>query len=84
MLKYSVKGYLLQAGICHLCTADVESMKGAMERYEDLDVTFSGTREYKFLEELIAAIEEGDVDQFTNVIAEFDSMTRLVSAHEDN
>eukprot|EP00216_Chloropicon_sp_CCMP2111_P005679 CAMPEP_0198235348 /NCGR_PEP_ID=MMETSP1446-20131203/1260_1 /TAXON_ID=1461542 ORGANISM="Unidentified sp, Strain CCMP2111" /NCGR_SAMPLE_ID=MMETSP1446 /ASSEMBLY_ACC=CAM_ASM_001112 /LENGTH=288 /DNA_ID=CAMNT_0043916483 /DNA_START=68 /DNA_END=934 /DNA_ORIENTATION=+ len=77
LLKYSVKGYLLQAGICHLCTADVESMKGAMERYEDLDVTFSGTREYKFLEELIAAIEEGDVDQFTNVIAEFDSMTRL-------
>ena len=77
LLKYSVKGYLLQAGLCHLCIGSLEGSKEALERYEDLDVTFSGTREFKFLSDLIAATEEGDVDQFTQVIGEFDSMTRL-------
>jgi len=28
-------------------------------------------------QDLVTAIEEGDVDQFTQVTAEFDSMTRL-------
>ncbi len=50
LLKYSVKGYLLQAGLCHLCIGSLEESKEALERYEDLDVTFSGTRECKFLQ----------------------------------
>jgi alpha-soluble NSF attachment protein len=49
-----------------------------MERYQDIDPTFSGTREYKLLSDLAAAMEEGDVAKFTDAIKEFDSMTRLV------
>ena len=77
LLKYSVKGYLLQAGLCHLGTGDCEATQEALERYEDLDVTFSGTRECEFLQDLLAAVREGDTDQFTAVVTEFDSMTRL-------
>ena len=76
LLKYGVKGHLLNAGMCHLCKADVVSITNALEKYQvlllphisilvflwknlawfltstflqDLDPTFTGTRECKFL-----------------------------------
>ncbi|XP_006659269.1 alpha-soluble NSF attachment protein 2 [Oryza brachyantha] len=77
LLKYSVRGILLNAGICQLCRGDAVAITNSMERYQDIDPTFSGTREYKLLSDLAAAIDEGDVAKFTDAIKEFDSMTRL-------
>ncbi|XP_073032743.1 alpha-soluble NSF attachment protein-like [Primulina eburnea] len=77
LLKYGVKGHLLNAGICQLCKGDVVAINNALERYQDLDPTFSGTREYRLLEDLAAALDEEDVEKFTGAIKEFDSMTRL-------
>ncbi|KAG1331482.1 Alpha-soluble NSF attachment protein [Cocos nucifera] len=78
LLKYSVKGILLNAGICQLCRGDVVAITNSLERYQELDPTFSGTREYKLLADLAASMEEEDVGKFTDVIKEYDSMTRLV------
>ncbi|XP_075496205.1 alpha-soluble NSF attachment protein-like [Primulina tabacum] len=77
LLKYGVKGHLLNAGLCQLCKGDVVAINNALERYQDLDPTFSGTREYRLLEDLAAALDEEDVERFTGAIKEFDSMTRL-------
>ncbi|KAJ0982411.1 hypothetical protein J5N97_010666 [Dioscorea zingiberensis] len=77
LLKYSVKGLLLNAGICQLCRGDVVAITNALERYQDLDPTFSGSREYKLLADLAASMDEEDVGKFTDAIKEFDSMTRL-------
>ncbi|XP_068641884.1 alpha-soluble NSF attachment protein-like [Aristolochia californica] len=77
LLKYSVKGILLNAGLCQLCRGDIVAITNALEKYQDLDPTFSGTREYKFLSDLAAAIDEEDITKFTDVVKEFDSMTRL-------
>ncbi|KAL0805573.1 hypothetical protein Bca101_098064 [Brassica carinata] len=79
LLKYGVKGHLLNAGMCHLCKADVVSITNALEKYQDLDPTFTGTRECKFLSDLAAAIDEEDIAKFTDVVKEFDSMTPLDS-----
>ncbi|KAI5574696.1 hypothetical protein POPTR_010G181900v4 [Populus trichocarpa] len=79
LLKYGVKGHLLNAGICHLCKGDVVAITNALERYQEMDPTFSGTREYKLLADIAAAIDEEDVAKFTDVIKEFDSMTPLDS-----
>lgn len=77
LLKYGVKGHLLNAGICQLCKGDVVAITNALERYQvyicfhfnlysiaygwlklnnccifffqDMDPTFSGTREYRLL-----------------------------------
>ncbi len=46
----SAKGYLLNAGICQLCNADVMTMRTAIERYKDIDINFDGSRECKLLE----------------------------------
>ncbi|XP_021769282.1 alpha-soluble NSF attachment protein 2-like [Chenopodium quinoa] len=77
LLKYGVKGHLLNAGLCHLCKGDVVSITNALEKYQDLDPTFSGTREYKLLSGLASAIDEQDVAKFTDLVKEFDSMTPL-------
>ncbi|PIN13349.1 Protein required for fusion of vesicles in vesicular transport, alpha-SNAP [Handroanthus impetiginosus] len=77
LLKYGVKGHLLNAGICQLCKGDVVAINNALERYQELDPTFSGTREYKLLRDLATAIDEEDVAKFTDAVKEFDSMTQL-------
>ncbi|CAL1406501.1 unnamed protein product [Linum trigynum] len=79
LLKYGVKGHLLNAGICHLCKGDVVAITNALEKYQDLDPTFSGTREYRLLADLASAIDEEDITKFTDVVKEFDSMTQLDS-----
>ncbi|TKY56925.1 Alpha-soluble NSF attachment protein 2 [Spatholobus suberectus] len=79
LLKYGVKGHLLNAGICQLCKGDVVAITNALERYQELDPTFSGTREYRLLADIAAAIDEEDVGKFTEVVKEFDSMTPLDS-----
>ncbi|XP_024360193.1 alpha-soluble NSF attachment protein 2 isoform X2 [Physcomitrium patens] len=77
LLKYSVKGYLLNAGLCQICGKDIVAVQNAIESYQELDPTFSGTRECKFLQDLAASIDEMDVEKFTEVVKEFDSMIRL-------
>ncbi|XP_010256982.1 PREDICTED: alpha-soluble NSF attachment protein 2 isoform X2 [Nelumbo nucifera] len=77
LLKYSVKGYLLNAGLCQLCRGDAVAIMNSLERYQELEPTFSGTREYKFLSDLSASIEEEDVAKFTDIVKEFDSITAL-------
>lgn len=34
LLKYGVKGHLLNAGICELCKGDVVAISKALERYQ--------------------------------------------------
>uniref|UniRef100_A0A0V0HNA4 Putative alpha-soluble NSF attachment protein-like n=1 Tax=Solanum chacoense TaxID=4108 RepID=A0A0V0HNA4_SOLCH len=77
LLKYGVRGHLLNAGICQLCRGDVVAINNALERYQELDPTFSGTRECKLLVDLEAAIDEEDVAKFTGCLKEYDSMTKL-------
>jgi hypothetical protein len=55
LLRYSVKGYLLNAGLCHLATGDVVNIRNAIDKYQELDLSFSGTRECKFLQ--VGALE---------------------------
>jgi len=77
LLKWSVKDYLLKAGLCHLCVGDTVTTQKAFERYENLDATFSSTRECKFLKDVLATVVENDVEAFTQVVMEFDSVSKL-------
>ncbi|KAK4483824.1 hypothetical protein RD792_011031 [Penstemon davidsonii] len=77
LLKYGVRGHLLNAGICQLCKGDIVAIKNAVEKYQDLDPTFSRTRECKLLTDLADAVDEEDVAKFTAAIKEFDSISKL-------
>ncbi|WMV29954.1 hypothetical protein MTR67_023339 [Solanum verrucosum] len=61
LLKYGVRGYLLNAGICQLCRGDVVAINNALERYQGL----------------AAAIDKRDIAEFTSCLKEYDSITKL-------
>ncbi|KAH8940408.1 hypothetical protein BDL97_15G086500 [Sphagnum fallax] len=77
LLKYGVKGYLLNAGLCQICGKDVVGMNNALEKYQELDPTFSSTRECKLLMDLVGAIDEVDVVKFTDIVRDYDNMSRI-------
>ncbi|XP_057474567.1 alpha-soluble NSF attachment protein-like [Actinidia eriantha] len=79
LLKYGAKGHLLNAGICQLCKGkgEVVAINNALERYQEMDPTFFGSREHKLLADLADAVDQEDVVKFTDAVKEFDSMTKL-------
>eukprot|EP01100_Stratorugosa_tubuloviscum_P001216 TRINITY_DN1269_c3_g1_i1.p1 TRINITY_DN1269_c3_g1~~TRINITY_DN1269_c3_g1_i1.p1 ORF type:complete len:295 (-),score=158.40 TRINITY_DN1269_c3_g1_i1:126-1010(-) len=77
LLKWSVKDYLFRAGLCRLCTGDVVSCQRALERYQQLDASFSASRECKFLNDLINSLDSFNLDQLNNAIADYDSISKL-------
>jgi alpha-soluble NSF attachment protein len=77
LLKYSAKGYLLQAGVCVLCYGSDEMIANKIELYKDIDINFNGSRECNLLETLAEALCKADEKMFATAVAEFDSMTRL-------
>lgn len=77
LLKYGVKEYFLKGTICHLATGDCVAARRALEKYQDMDYSFSSTRECTFLTALVDAFEKYDVEAFTNAIVEFDSIQTL-------
>jgi len=79
LLKWSVKDYFLRAGLCHLASGDLVATRRAFDRYQDMDVTFSGQREYKLLVDLLSACENMDLEAFTLATKEFDSLSKLDS-----
>jgi alpha-soluble NSF attachment protein len=48
-----------------------------MIRYISLDATFTATREAKFANALMEAVEGGDSESFTGAVVEFDQITKL-------
>lgn len=91
-LKYAAKGHFFQALLCHLCIDPVIiitkvllsetcfffqiNTQQAVQKYENASPSFSDSRECKFIKELLAAIEEKNEETFTEVVANFDKISR--------
>lgn len=77
LLKFSAKGYLLNAGICLLCYAGVSEARDKIEAFKDIDFTFNGSRECNLLEQIVEALDNNDEKGFSTAVKDFDSLTRL-------
>jgi alpha-soluble NSF attachment protein len=77
LLRFSAKGYLLQAGICALAYAGDDDIAIKLEQYKDIDLQFGGSREATLLEGCAAALAAADERAYASAVAEFDSLTRL-------
>jgi alpha-soluble NSF attachment protein len=42
-----------------------------------MDVSFAGTREYQFLQDILTAVENGDIEAFTNRVVDYDQLSKL-------
>lgn len=77
LMKYSVKDYFLKAGICHLATGDAVATRRALDKYTDLDPSFAGQRECMLLNDLLAAVEKADQEEFTDKLFQYDQISKL-------
>lgn len=68
----NVPQYLLNAGLCGLLISDTETMKKKVETYAITYPIFSNRREYTFLNMILDAIENKDVNSFSAVIIDYD------------
>lgn len=48
-----------------------------MSRYATLDTTFPSTREAKFCNALLDAVEQADIEQYTAAVFDFDQVSKL-------
>ncbi|XP_055880310.1 alpha-soluble NSF attachment protein-like [Biomphalaria glabrata] len=76
LLKYSAKDHFFRASICHMCM-DTANATLAVKKYEEMFPAFADSRECKLVKKLLEAIEAENVDQFTEVLKEYDSISRL-------
>ena len=76
LMRFSVKDYLLRAGVCHLAH-DVIGAKRALESYRELDPGFQQTREHQLLVDSIEAIEAGDSEVFSEKVFRYDQLSPL-------
>ncbi|KAJ2490588.1 vesicular-fusion protein S17 [Coemansia sp. RSA 2050] len=77
LAKWSIKEYFFKAALCRLAVPDEVGAAEALERYKDLDPSFGTTRECLFLSQVVVDITNGDLQSFTNHIAEFDRVSQL-------
>ncbi|KAF2017185.1 alpha-soluble NSF attachment protein-like protein [Aaosphaeria arxii CBS 175.79] len=77
LMRWSVKEYLLKAGICQLCTGDMVGVNTALDRYRALDESFTQQREHQLLTDLAAAVQDGDQEQFSDKLFQYDQLSKL-------
>lgn len=77
LLKYGAREHLLRAGLCRLCTGDAIGAARYMESYGSMDTSFTDSREGKLLSNVAKSVDEGDAEGFTNVVYDYDSMSKL-------
>jgi len=77
LMRWSVKDYFLKSGICLLAVGDQVAMTRALEKYRDMDPTFTSTREHQLLVDLLEAVEGGDQEVFADKLFQYDQMSKL-------
>lgn len=77
LLKYGAREHLLRAGLCRLCQGDIVGAERAVESYAGLDSSFPTSREGRLLSDIVTAVNDVDIEAFTNLVYEYDSISKL-------
>lgn len=75
--KWSLKDYFLKSILCTLCLDDVIEAQKKLEYYCQEDPSFPSTREYKLIENILEAIEQGDNQLYSDKVFEYDQFSKL-------
>lgn len=77
MAKWSLKDYYLKVVLCLLAQEDVVGAQQQIERGLAEEPLFEQTREYALCVAIIDAVREGDLQEFTDKVYEFDQFLKL-------
>lgn len=78
LLKYSAKEYFFKAALCRFCL-NTDDARNAVERYEGVFPTFIDTRECQLMKDLLEAAEKDNIDDYTEAVKKYDSVSRIDS-----
>lgn len=81
LTKYSVRGYLLNAGLCKLAHGDIVDARKSLDYYTTLSFEFSQSREMKFLTTLIDCVDDCDLEKFNNTVQDYNSISPIDQWH---
>lgn len=80
LLKFSARGYLLNATICYMCFCSPDDLEIKVAKYKDLDLQLRDSREAMLMDQMLESFQHLDntsVKRFEAALAEFDRMIRL-------
>ncbi|CAM9636680.1 unnamed protein product [Ectocarpus sp. 6 AP-2014] len=77
LLAMNAKGYWLQAGLCLLAQGDTVAARNKQSDFTSADYTFDDSREYRFLDQLIQASEDFNVENFSQHCFDYDQISKL-------
>lgn len=76
LTSWKLKEYYLKIILCCLCLGDIVEARNKLQSFSGEGV-WETTREYKFVQNILEAIEQGDVQAFTDTVFEFDQFSKL-------
>jgi alpha-soluble NSF attachment protein len=77
LLKFGAKSAFFNSVICTLARGDIVAAERDLQKYQDQDYTFPGSREAKLLEDVVAAYKDMNVEAFTDAVFNFDQISKL-------
>lgn len=75
--RFKAKEYFYQALQCILVTSDYVNLARKLEEYKNLDFSFSGSRECRFIEKLAETCENSDPESFSQACFDYDNIIPL-------
>lgn len=77
LTKWNLKDYFFKTILCTLCMDDAIEASKRSAGYLNEEPSWESTREYKLVQEILEAIDQGDVQGFLDKVFEFDQFSKL-------
>lgn len=77
LTKWNLKEYFFKNILCTLCLDDIVEAQKRLNTFAEDEPSWPSTREYKLVEDVLEAIENGDVQAFSDRVYEYDQFSKL-------
>lgn len=77
LTKWNLKDYFFKNLLCTLCMDDQVEANKRLNLFAEDEPSWPSTREYKLVQDILEAIEGGDVQAFSDKVYEFDQFSQL-------
>lgn len=75
--RWSLKDYFVKIVLCYLAADDRVAAMKYLEEASTMDRSFTTTKEYKLMQDIIEAVQDGDPQKFSDVVFEYDQFNKL-------
>lgn len=77
LTKWNLKDYFLKTVLCELCQNDLIEAQKKCDGFSGDEPSWLTTREYKLVQDIFLAMEQGDVQAFSDRVFEYDQFSKL-------